>query len=196
MNWRNTPDVAANADNVYLFYSDGQEGGGWGGTSDAAPLWAGFTALINQQAAADGLPSVGFLNPALYALASGANYANLFHDITSGNNTWRESPTLFYAVPGYDLCCGLGSMNGTNLINALAGSIPSPSFLPPSLNAGGLTLTWTSVPGASYQLQYTSDLAASNWINIGPAVIASGSITAASDTFTNSQRFYRVLVSP
>ena len=89
---RNTPDVAANADNVYLYYDDGQMDGGWGGTSDAAPLWAGFTALMNQQAAANGLPPVGFLNPALYALAASTNYTNLFHDITSGNDTWKKKP--------------------------------------------------------------------------------------------------------
>jgi hypothetical protein len=36
-----------------------------GGTSCATPLWAAFTALVNQQAANQGLSSVGFLNPAL-----------------------------------------------------------------------------------------------------------------------------------
>jgi hypothetical protein len=133
---RNTPDVAANADNVYLYTDDGQASGGWGGTSCAAPLWAGFTALINQQAATNGAPPVGFLNPALYALASGTNYANCFHDITSGNNTWRASSNQFYAVPGYDLCSGLGTMNGTSLITALL--VPPPIFLP---RAAGYTLT-------------------------------------------------------
>ena len=69
---RNTPDVAANADNCYLYTDDGQTSGGWGGTSCAAPLWAAFTALVNQQAATNGMAPVGFLNPALYALASGS----------------------------------------------------------------------------------------------------------------------------
>ncbi|MGP8200891.1 MAG: protease pro-enzyme activation domain-containing protein [Limisphaerales bacterium] len=133
---RNTPDVAANADNCYLYTDDGQAGGGWGGTSCAAPLWAGFAALINQQAAANGTPPVGFLNPALYALASGANYASYFHDITSGNNTWSASPSQFHAVPGYDLCCGLGTMNGIALMNALL--VPPQVFLP---RAAGYTLS-------------------------------------------------------
>ena len=47
------------------------------------------------------------------------NYTACFHDITTGNNIWSGSPTLFYAVSGYDLCTGLGTPNGTNLINAL-----------------------------------------------------------------------------
>jgi subtilase family serine protease len=193
---RNIPDVAANADNCYLYTDDGEKSGGWGGTSFAAPLWAGFTALINQQAAANGRPPVGFLNPALYALASGTNYTNFFHDITSGNNTWRSSPSKFFAVAGYDLCTGLGTMNGTNLINALAAPIPTPTFLPPVLKAAGLTLAWSAVAGVSYQLQYTSDLRTTNWINFGPAITATNPVVIESDAFTNSQRFYRILLKP
>lgn len=118
--WRNFPDVSANADNVYLYIEDGTITGGYGGTSFASPLWAALTALMNQQAAACGEAPVGFLNPALYALAMTTNYSSCFHDITSGNNTWKSSKTKFYAEPGFDLCCGLGTPTGTNLINALA----------------------------------------------------------------------------
>ena len=93
--------------------------GGWG-TSFAAPLWAAFTALVNQEAAANGQPPVGFLNPALYALGQSADYTNCFHDITVGNNATPSSGGLFPAVPGYDLCTGWGSPKGSNLIYALA----------------------------------------------------------------------------
>ncbi len=48
------------------------------------------------------------------------NYTYCFHDITTGNNTWSESPTNFYAVPGYDLCTGWGTPMGSNLVNILA----------------------------------------------------------------------------
>src|SRR5262249_20796690 len=114
----NVPDVALTADQVWVIYLSGRTGR-FGGTSCAAPLWAGFTALVNQQAAANGLPAVGFLNPALYRIAQGPAYASCFHDITTGSNTSGPSPTRFYAVAGYDLCTGLGTPNGTNLINAL-----------------------------------------------------------------------------
>ena len=50
---RNVPDVALTGDNVYVVYNNGAVGI-FGGTSCAAPLWAGLTALINQQAAAGG----------------------------------------------------------------------------------------------------------------------------------------------
>ena len=56
------------------------------GTSLATPLWAGFMALVNQQAAANGQPPVGFANPALYAIGKSTNYHSCFHDITTGNN--------------------------------------------------------------------------------------------------------------
>lgn len=115
---RNVPDVALTADNVWVIFGGGQTGA-FGGTSCAAPLWAGFTALINQQAAINGHTPVGFINPALYTIASGTNYANCFHDITTENNEWSGSPNLFSAVSGYDLCTGLGTPKGTNLINAL-----------------------------------------------------------------------------
>jgi hypothetical protein len=114
---RNVPDVAMVADNVWIVANG--EGQSVGGTSVAAPLWAGVVALANEQAAASGLAPIGFANPALYAIAKGADYASCFHDITTGNNTTSESPDKFYAVAGYDLCTGWGTPDGTNLIHAL-----------------------------------------------------------------------------
>jgi hypothetical protein len=115
---RNTPDVALTAEQVYV-RCDGQDYT-VGGTSCAAPLWAGFTALVNQQAAAAGKAFVGFINPALDTIGTGPAYSSCFHDITTGNNTSPESPTKFYAVGGYDLCTGWGTPAGQKLIDALA----------------------------------------------------------------------------
>ncbi|HVM61593.1 MAG TPA: LamG-like jellyroll fold domain-containing protein [Verrucomicrobiae bacterium] len=114
---RNIPDVALTAEGVYV-RADGKDYS-VGGTSCAAPLWAGFTALINQQATKLGAQPIGFLNPMVSALGAGSKYATSFHDITTGNNTSAGNPTNFYAVTGYDLCTGWGTPTGTNLINAL-----------------------------------------------------------------------------
>ena len=119
---RNIPDVALTADNVYT-YSDNGSSGSVGGTSCAAPLWAGLTALANEQADDNGQPAVGFINPVIYALGSTPNYTANFHDITDGDNTWSSSTSQFYAVSGYDLCTGWGTPMGQNLIDALAGQI-------------------------------------------------------------------------
>jgi len=60
--WRNYPDVAMPAVNIFTVYENGTIVGGTAGTSAASPLWAGFMALVNQQAAAAGKPPVGFIN--------------------------------------------------------------------------------------------------------------------------------------
>jgi subtilase family serine protease len=114
---RNIPDVAMVADNIQFVY----EGVALpvSGTSAAAPLWAGFAALVNQQGAAAGQAPIGFANPALYAIGQSVNYTNCFHDVTTGNNTSTNSPNKFFAVAGYDLCTGWGAPTGSNLIQAL-----------------------------------------------------------------------------
>ena len=122
--YRNVPDVALTADGIYVVASNGVAFSGIGGTSAATPLWAALTALINQAATTAGRPTMGYLNPALYAIGKGAGYPFLFHDITVGNNTNAASPTLYPAVPGYDLCTGWGTPSGTNLINSLALGLP------------------------------------------------------------------------
>ena len=172
---RNIPDVALTADNVYVRYGNGSSGT-FGGTSCAAPLWAGFTALVNQQAVASGRSTVGFVNPAIYTIGKGANYAVDFHDITTGNNTWPSSPANFYAVPGYDLCTGWGTPAGQSLINALAGPPDTLGILPETgftssgpvggpftvtsqnfslTNSGGTSLNWSLIGIPS-------------WLNVSP----------------------------
>jgi subtilase family serine protease len=118
MTLRNVPDVALTADNIFLVADNGGNYSA-GGTSAAAPLWAGFTALVNQQAITLGGTNVGFLNPAIYMIGNGPNYTACFHDITTGNNTNATVGNKYFAVPGYDLCTGWGTPNGMNLINAL-----------------------------------------------------------------------------
>jgi len=146
---RNIPDVALTAENIWVIYSGGSAGA-FGGTSCATPLWAAFMALVNQQAATASKPAIGFINPLVYAIGQGANYASCFHDITTGNNTWSFSPNLFFAVAGYDLCTGLGTPTGTNLINALVSVAPVhvSAPLPPygstltALNGGNPNGAW------------------------------------------------------
>ncbi|MGA3283469.1 MAG: choice-of-anchor tandem repeat GloVer-containing protein [Verrucomicrobiota bacterium] len=168
---RNTPDVALTADDIYV-RADGQDYS-VGGTSCAAPLWAGFMALVNQQVAAYGRPPAGFINPAIYALAKGSFYGACFHDITTGNNTNNSSPNLYYAVPGYDLCTGWGTPNGANLINALAPPdwlviTPSYGFTssgnpggPFSVNSQSLNLTNAGTNQFAWSLSNTSP-----WLNV------------------------------
>ena len=123
--FRNVPDVAMEADFDNYACTMGKCSGGWGGTSFAAPRWAGFMALLNQQAMANGVSAMGFFNIALYGAAEGTEYSGSFHDVSSGNNGY-SSGFSFNAEPGYDLVTGWGSPNGQNLVDAFA----------PSANAG------------------------------------------------------------
>jgi Pro-kumamolisin, activation domain/Viral BACON domain len=126
---RNIPDVAMVADGLWIVYNNGRSSS-FGGTSCAAPLWAGLAALVNQQAAASGRPPVGFFNPALYSIAKSSAYTSTFHDVKTGNNTTSASPSRFYATAGYDLCTGLGTPAGQPLIDALAGASDSLRIIP------------------------------------------------------------------
>jgi len=113
--YRNGPDVSANSN--FTFYVCANQttctSNVWGGTSFAAPMWAGYLALTNQQAAAHHDKAPGFINPTIYPLGLGSGYRTDFHDITVGSNG-------FPATKGYDLATGWGSPNTDGLINALA----------------------------------------------------------------------------
>ena len=94
-----------------------------GGTSAAAPAFAGILALVEQKIAA----RVGNANPMIYALANSASYNNVFHDITVGTNAspctqgsigCPNGGTIGYgAGVGYDQATGWGSIQAFNLAN-------------------------------------------------------------------------------
>jgi kumamolisin len=143
---RNGPDVSANAN--FTFYTCDDQGhdqdyGGaecganiFGGTSFAAPMWAGYLALANQQAVANG-ETIGFINPTIYSDALTSSYSTLFHDVTSGNCG------TYSAVTGYDLCTGWGSPNGAGLISALAASFTLTNLTTPAAVLSGESTTFT-----------------------------------------------------
>ena len=63
--------------------------------------------------------------------------------------------------------------------------------------AAQLTLTWTSIPGRSYQVQFKTDLTQPTWTNFGNPLLATTPLSSASDPLTSApQRFYRVLLLP
>ncbi|CDO06883.1 peptidase S53 [Mycolicibacterium cosmeticum] len=111
---RLVPDVAALADPFtgVRIVLDGQPRIG-AGTSQAAPIWAALTVLMNQYLQAHGGRLLGGdLNPLLYQVASGARLPG-FRDVRLGSNAVDVS------TPGYDLVTGLGSPNVDNLVRDL-----------------------------------------------------------------------------
>jgi subtilase family serine protease len=170
-----------------------------GGTSFAAPIFAGMVALINQKA---GYTSgQGLVNPTLYKLANNpTTYAAVFHDITSGNNnctagtSYCSSTQGFSAAAGYDEVTGLGSVD----LNALAGAWPAntgtvlaatnttvvPSNAAPDVNtADTFTITvaavsGTGTPTGSVTLQIDGGTA------FGGTTVANQSLTNGSLTYS------------
>ncbi|MCX2929427.1 S53 family peptidase [Mycobacterium sp. CVI_P3] len=110
---RLVPDIAAVADPFtgVKFVFDGQIRIG-GGTSQAAPIWAGLAAVMNQFLTARGLAQLGDLNPLLYEIANGSQVP-AFRDIYLGANAVTP------VVPGYDMITGLGTPNVDNLMKAV-----------------------------------------------------------------------------
>lgn len=181
---RNVPDVAAMSfPGIYICPMGKCES--WGGTSLATPLWAGYAALANQQAVAAGKSTLGFLNPAIYAIGKSSSYGNDFHDITSGSNG------AFSAGAGYDLVTGWGSPNGQNLINDLVLPEPLLAAMPYESNVnvtivgnppGAVSVTYAmtvqdTTPNATihYQILVNGVIVANSTISPGGTIYYTGS---------------------
>lgn len=170
--YRNAPDVAANANFTFYYCSDQSGcGTGLGGTSFAAPMWAAYLALANQQGAANGNPPLGFINPTVYQIGLGSSYNTNFHDVTSGSNGFPD-------VTGYDLVTGWGSPNGASLINALSGPA-GPSF---TLTANPFSLTLGQGASGSSTVTVTDF----DGFNGSVTLSASGVPSGVTATFNNN----------
>jgi kumamolisin len=99
--YRNGPDVSANANFTFYVCADQTTctANSYGGTSFAAPMWAGYVALADQEYG----KGLGFIDPAIYTIGQGSSYKTDFHDITSGKSGSYSAET------GYDLVTGWGS---------------------------------------------------------------------------------------
>lgn len=130
-NMRGVPDVAYQASShtgVLVYMTDpANKGGsagcsaglptcdGWyvvGGTSASSPQWAGLIAIADQMAGFD----LGYIDPALYAVATGPHYSSDFYDVTHGNNQADPSIPGYSASQGWDAVTGLGTPDAAKLI--------------------------------------------------------------------------------
>jgi kumamolisin len=130
---RLVPDVASAADPntgayVYLQGAARQIGG----TSWAAPTWAGFCAIINEARSQSGLGPVGMLNPRIYPLIG----SSCFRDVTQGSNG------DYNAGSGYDEVTGIGTPQVGALLSSLtAGGGTNPAIISFGPNAGAVGST-------------------------------------------------------
>jgi hypothetical protein len=79
----------------------------------------------------------------------------------------------------------------------VAGTQPRPVFQPVLLANDRITLTWSTTPARTYQLQYNPDLRSTNWINLGNPITATAETISTSDALAPDQRrFYRAVLLP
>lgn len=133
-----------------------------GGTSFAAPIFAGMLAILNQKGGYN--TGQGLFNKTLYQMASNsATYSTAFHDVTSGDNKCNAGSSQcsgaigFSAGTGYDQVTGLGSLDlaafaglqsgsGTSLNGTSVSISATPNN--PALNANDtITITVNSASG-------------------------------------------------
>ena len=153
-----------------------------GGTSFAAPMFAGFLADLNQANASLGQ---GNINPTLYGLASDpATYASAFHDITSGSNACIAGATGctaaglsgFSAGPGFDVATGLGSVDFGHLFAVWPTANSGAPGLQPTLILVQAAAT-SAAPGDSVPVQILINSAGSSL----PTTLPTGSLSLSVD---------------
>jgi len=177
-----------------------------GGTSFAAPIFAGMLAIINQKAGY--AAGQGLINPTLYTLAANSsNYTAGFHDVTTGNNnctagsTFCAQTTGFSAGTGYDQVTGLGSVNMAQLLpvwpansGTTAGLIGTTTTITASSSSpsAGVTDTFTitvvaasgtTAPAGTVTLQIDGGTAVTG------GTTATASLTASSTSATSTATY-------
>jgi subtilase family serine protease len=208
---RDVPDVsftASAAHDGYCIAMNGQILCGAGGTSAAAPVFAGMVTLVNQYQVASGAqakPGMGNINPKLYSMAQ-AN-PGIFHDITVGDNMVPctagtpdcNGPTIGYRTgAGYDQVTGLGSTDVYRLVTQWGGTsggssgestTTSVSATPATIAANDstmLTATVKSVGGTATPTGTVSFTAGSKTLRTANLAGSAGTATA-SVTIAGSQ---------
>ncbi len=182
---REVPDVSANAGDVYTFFTgaSGKPGNwsGWLGTSISSPDWAAMTALINASTSTSecntppgdtSFGSVGFLNPALYSLATGT--PGDFNDITAtGNNDMTGTNSGDYPTTvGYDMATGLGSPVAANLAQSLCPRTPITVQVSGSQSYGSTSPTFSQTNNAPAGVIVSGTVSCPS-VNGGTAIAAS-----------------------
>ncbi|GCE28774.1 hypothetical protein KDA_42580 [Dictyobacter alpinus] len=155
---RQIPDVSANADPAtgYSIYRTPKnpKDPAWqvvGGTSAAAPLWAGIATDINQALLASKLSPLGHALPALYRLYNTPQVYPPYHDIIKGSNLYYQ------AGPNYDLVTGMGTPDAWNILRDLQSSPGLPTQL---LQNGGFEsgmTPWQEHSGGGFELISTAN---------------------------------------
>ncbi len=117
------------------------------------------------------------------------------YSFNSATDGWYLEGGLVQGHDGsfYGTTSGLGPGGGGTVFRLTI----VPAFVAMTVTTNTVSLTWSTQPGATYQLQYSSDFSSSNWNNLGGPMTAPGTTLNATHSMLNgSQRFYRLAVVP
>ena len=207
---RNTPDVAAVGDPLTGVDVYSKLNGGWitiGGTSVAAPIWAGVYSLGNAASELLGFGPAGFANPAIYRLGSLGGYFNPdFYDVYDGNNgnAVEYGAPGFSAGYGYDNASGWGAMFALTLVpdiallSTLSGVNPPPPAKTLKAVATGTSVTVSWVGPAAATGYLIEGINFTTGISVTPMLEGKGTTSAVISGLT-PKTFYEfavVAVSP
>ena len=186
-----TANCATQSGNSFYF-------GAYGGTSTAAPSFAGILALVQQKTGS----RLGQAAQELYVLYNGSHASAIFHDVTAGNisvpctsgtpNCALNSAGYYFesgynTTAGYDLATGLGSVDATQLVNYWNSS--TGSLLTP-------TVTITSpTPNPATTAQSVSvpvSVTGSSGTPTGTVTLSSGSYVSAAQTLVRGSYTFSV----
>ena len=167
-----------------------------GGTSFAAPVFAGMLAIVAQAVNANGL---GNVNSTLYTLAANSTtYSSAFHDITSGSNECTAGSTYcsssgasqYAATTGYDQASGLGSVDLYKLLTAWPRSATS-SLQPSVTTLSSASSSPTSGAGDVITITETSGTSSSTVAPSGTiSVTVDGVLVATGLALSNGKTSY------
>ncbi|MHB8571889.1 MAG: S53 family peptidase [Candidatus Dormibacteria bacterium] len=160
-----------------------------GGTSAATPLTASMFLLSDQLAKSKGLLPLGFLNPAIYRVASGASYSKDFFDITYDSNDMHNSGAKtngkYPAGTGYDLASGWGSYDATNLANDLVAEAAQITAAPSGVSLygyiGGPSTSRSVVLTGGFLARTATVTSDSTWLSAPGSHNAPGSLSVTAN---------------
>ena len=154
---------------------------------------AGSLIIVSNFASDADLPA----NNLTYSLASGAASGANIHP-SSGLFSWPTTDADADTTNNFSITVtdnGVPSLSDSRSFAVTVVSRPLITGI--SLTNDWVNVTWTTIPGDTYRLQFTTNLATTIWIGVTPDVTATVSnITHTNPFVPGTQHFYRVMLVP
>jgi hypothetical protein len=153
-------------------------------------IHAGTTLVLSNSASDADLPANALTFSLLAPILSGASV----HPVT-GILTWPAPDSAVPATNNITVRVADNGVPGLDSIKTFTVRlVPRPSLKAERIGSGGVTLSWSAIPGRRYQVLFTDDLSAAEWEHLGDPAVAQGETVSIADTPPGAQRFYRLLL--